>query len=145
LRSNQAMLVASADISKIINGCKDSAGKRRVLQCETPDGMVQAFVSRDEADATRKPRILAKRIFKKFVSAFGETDLVFSKRSSTIFYKSAFIAQGVWQDGQARIRLHEENIVKGGLDRKELDRLVVEASESSDSFATSSGWSLASV
>ena len=145
LRSNQAVLVAAADINKVIGGCRDTAGKWRTIQCESPDGMVQAFVSKDEADSTRKPKILSKRVFKKFTEKFGEADLVYSKRSSTIFYKSSYIAKAVWQDGQPRIRFHEGNITKCGLNKDELEKLVVEATDVSDAVASSSGWSLSSV
>ena len=145
LRSNQAAMVAAADINKVIAGCRDTAGKWRTIQCKSPDGMVQAFVSKDEADATRKPKILSKRVFKKFTEKYGETDFIYSKRSSTIFFKSAYIAQGVWQDGQPRIRFHEGNITKCGLNKDELEKLVLEATDISDAVASSGGWTLSSV
>jgi len=142
LRCNmESAVLASAAVNRVFDAVKKD-GKWLEVKCPTPEGDVLVYMGRDEPDALRKPRVLAKRLYKELTKKYGEADFEFSKRAGAIYYKASYLLQGVWSDGAAKIRVHDQNAARLGFPTDELMAMVSALEPSASSSSTLPGWSL---
>ena len=144
---------AAAACKSILKQCKDDDGKWKELVVNNPDGPVRAYLSEDVPEATRAPQMLSKRMYKELLHRLPDhaKDLLYVKKSSSIFWKTVWIAQGRWYDssGKARLWVNDPQLARTPVPKDTMDAAVAACRSSSAASQASSsappGWSMHSI